>query len=116
MKETHTPCDSPDDASSPSTCETQAQVTSQIPAEASPSPIQQRIVVTLSKAEEEEDVENERNTEGDRRDVLEIAVVREEPEHTDQHLNRTPSNQAQPNSAREADTGVAQQTYGESET
>lgn len=115
MKETRTPCDSPDDASSPSTCETQAQVTSQIPAEASP-PIQQRIVVTLSKAEEEEDAENERNTEGDRRDVLEIAVVREEPEHTDQHLSRTHSNQAQPSSAREAENGVAQQTYGESET
>lgn len=116
VKETHTACGSPEDAPAPNTCETQAQATSQILAEASPSPIQQRIVVTLSKAEEEEDAEDERNTEGDRRDVLEIAVVSEEPEDTDQQLNRTPSSKAQPSVASEADNCVAQQTYGESET
>lgn len=115
VKETNTACETLDDAPTTNTCETQAQVMSQTGEEASYSARQQRIVVTLSKAEEEEDIKNGRKTESDQRDVLEIASGNEEPEDTDR-VNRTPSSNTQLSVVSEAENYVAQQAYEESET
>lgn len=116
VKETYSACGSPDEAAAaPNTCQTQTPA--QPSPEGAPSTRQQRRVVTLSKVEEEDCVENGRTTEGCQRDVLETVARKNDTEQdTDQRMDQTPSSETQSSVASESGSYLDQGAYGESET
>lgn len=120
VKETDAACGSPDAAPASDACQTQPQAAPQSPVASSPSPRQNRIVVTLNKVEEEEGVETESTNESDRRDVPETTARNAESEDTapdtDQQASQPPAAEAQASVASDAANCLDQQAYGESET